>query len=224
MASYPTAARIALPLRPAPPVSRQPERSAPRTAAPGGRTGPVVRLELPEVDTDDRQSTQDHAGSDLARSSRPAEGGPGYLLRIAGDLDLDAERVARAVEELLKAVAPALAGQVRVERNSPSAAAAALSAPHSATADGLVLDPSARTLFVDGSPTTLTRREFELLAYLEARRGLALSRREIMDAVWNTGYLRGDRTIDVHVRRVRVKLGRHSRRLTTLRGFGYRFD
>ncbi len=45
-----------------------------------------------------------------------------------------------------------------------------------------------------------------------------------MTTVWQTGYLVGDRTIDVHVRRLRIKLGRHASRLTTLRGFGYRLD
>jgi DNA-binding response OmpR family regulator len=45
-----------------------------------------------------------------------------------------------------------------------------------------------------------------------------------MNAVWHEPYLPGDRTVDVHVRRVRVKLGAHASRLSTLRGYGYRFD
>ena len=91
-------------------------------------------------------------------------------------------------------------------------------------AEGLHLDLGGRFLDVDGRRQPLTRREFELLAYLQRRRGVAVSRRELMAHVWDAGYLAGDRTIDVHVRRLRVKLGRHHERLTTLRGYGYRFD
>ena len=91
-------------------------------------------------------------------------------------------------------------------------------------ADGLWLDRGGRTLDVGGRRQPLTRREFELLAYLERRRGVAVSRRELMAQVWGSGYLTGDRTIDVHVRRLRVKFGRHHDRITTLRGYGYRFD
>lgn len=100
-------------------------------------------------------------------------------------------------------------------------------APARAVAPGgsdLQLDLVGRTLTVDGAAVLLTRREFDLLAYLQNRRGAALGRRELMNAVWQTGYLAGDRTIDVHVRRLRVKLGSQADRLTTLRGYGYRFD
>jgi hypothetical protein len=93
-----------------------------------------------------------------------------------------------------------------------------------ALAEGLHLDLGGRLLDVDGRRQPLTRREFELLAYLQRRRGVAISRRELMSHVWGAGYLAGDRTIDVHVRRLRLKLGRHHERITTLRGYGYRFD
>ncbi|GAA3595913.1 hypothetical protein GCM10022223_08870 [Kineosporia mesophila] len=86
------------------------------------------------------------------------------------------------------------------------------------------VDTTRRTLELDGSPVELTRREFDLLAFLERHRGQALGRDELMRAVWHTGYISGDRTIDVHVRRLRVKLGRHADRLVTLRGYGYRLD
>ncbi|GAB6897532.1 hypothetical protein JCM9957A_06220 [Kineosporia succinea] len=86
------------------------------------------------------------------------------------------------------------------------------------------VDITRRTLELDGDPVELTRREFDLLAFLERHRGQALGRDELMRAVWHTGYISGDRTIDVHVRRLRVKLGRHADRLVTLRGYGYRLD
>jgi DNA-binding response OmpR family regulator len=92
------------------------------------------------------------------------------------------------------------------------------------TSEDFRLDLVGRTLTVDGKVVVLTRREFDLLAYLRNRRGAAVTRRELMSGVWQTGYLSGDRTIDVHIRRLRMKLGSHAGRLATLRGYGYRLD
>lgn len=88
----------------------------------------------------------------------------------------------------------------------------------------LEVDVVRRTLTLDGEPVDLTRREFDLIAFLEQHRGQALGREDLMQAVWHSGYVSGDRTVDVHVRRLRVKLGRYAARLVTLRGFGYRLD
>ncbi len=143
---------------------------------------------------------------------------------------VDPDRVARAVEELLLALAPTLHPRVRVHAVRPEPGRDPRPRPGSGTLtavpddDGLHLDLDGRTLTVDGRPVALTRREFDLLAFLHQRRGTALSRRELMTSVWQSGYLDGDRTVDVHVRRVRMKLGRHADRLSTLRGFGYRLD
>ena len=173
-----------------------------------------TRRELPDVDADDRQHTRDHP--------KPA---PASARDLGPELDPD--RVARAVEELLHALAPNVAARIQIEVSPRSAAAppvltAVTSAPAAPT--GLTLDLGSRTLWVDGEPVELTRREFDLLAYLEHRRGVALSRRELMDVVWESSYVEGDRTIDVHVRRLRMKLGPHADRLSTLRGYGYRLD
>jgi X-X-X-Leu-X-X-Gly heptad repeat protein len=150
-------------------------------------------------------------------------------LRGGSDDEFDPERVARAVEDLLRAIAPALRTRVQVEIIRPAATSAGglsggANGLSAVPADDLVIDVGARMLTVDGETVALTRREFDLLAYLERRRGVALSRRELMTSVWLTGYLEGDRTVDVHVRRIRMKLGRHAYRLSTLRGYGYRLD
>jgi Transcriptional regulatory protein, C terminal len=193
---------------PAQNATRVTHRQASRTQPPTtitGRTGLVVRLELPDVDADDQQPTSDHYRSDGSGASQA----------------VDPQRVARAVEDLLRAIAPALGGRVRVEVAPPAGRPVVRELGQ---LNDLRLDLGGRTLSVDGRLVVLTRREFELLAYLQQRRGVALSRRELMDTVWQTGYLDGDRTIDVHVRRLRQKLGRHANRLSTLRGYGYRFD
>jgi DNA-binding response OmpR family regulator len=67
----------------------------------------------------------------------------------------------------------------------------------------------------------LTTREFDLLAYLAANRGLALSRRQLLDGVWGAGWYGDERTVDVHVRQLRKKVG-DELPLATVWGVGYR--
>ena len=69
----------------------------------------------------------------------------------------------------------------------------------------------------------LTAREFDLLAYLAAHRGLVLSRRRLLDGVWGEGWYGDERTVDVHVRQLRKKLG-DGLALATVWGVGYRLD
>ena len=138
---------------------------------------------------------------------------------------LDTGRLARAVEDLIRAIDPSLAGtRVEVQVTPGHGLTGEITSEDEEAGADFHLDLIGRILSVDGLDRMLTRREFELLAYLNGRRGVALSRRELMNAVWHTSYLVGDRTIDVHVRRLRVKLGRHADRLRTLRGYGYRLD
>ncbi|HEY9408772.1 MAG TPA: winged helix-turn-helix domain-containing protein [Jiangellaceae bacterium] len=91
-------------------------------------------------------------------------------------------------------------------------------------ADGVRLDPAGRRLVVDGAEVALTMREFELISYLAHHRGRAIGRSELLERVWPAQPGSTTRTVDVHVRRLRQKLGLHSRRITTVRGHGYRLD
>jgi len=72
-----------------------------------------------------------------------------------------------------------------------------------------------------GELVALTAREFDLLAYLAENEGLVLSRRQLLDGVWGTDWYGDDRTVDVHVRQLRKKLGT-TLPLTTVWGVGYR--
>jgi DNA-binding response OmpR family regulator len=76
-------------------------------------------------------------------------------------------------------------------------------------------------VFVDGRPIALTAKEFALLAYLCERRGKVLSREHLLARVWGNRYEGGPRTVDIHVRRLRAKLG-EALPLETLRGSGYK--
>jgi DNA-binding response OmpR family regulator len=85
----------------------------------------------------------------------------------------------------------------------------------------VVVDTGRREVLCAGSVVALTTREFDLLAYLVANRGLALSRRQLLDGVWGEGWYGDERTVDVHVRQLRKKLG-DELPLTTVWGVGYR--
>ncbi|RAY12521.1 DNA-binding response regulator [Actinomadura craniellae] len=89
---------------------------------------------------------------------------------------------------------------------------------------GLSVDPDRREAELDGTPLELTRREFDLLAYLAARPGRVVSRRELLAEVWRQAY-GDDQTIDVHLSWLRRKLGETAaapRYLHTVRGVGVR--
>ena len=91
---------------------------------------------------------------------------------------------------------------------------------------GIELDADAREVARDGEPVALRPKEFELLEYLMRHPGRALSRDLILERVWGYEYAGGTRTVDVHVRWLREKLERDPsspRRLTTVRGVGYKF-
>jgi len=88
---------------------------------------------------------------------------------------------------------------------------------------GVEVDRHAYQARVDGHVLGLSFREFELLAFLTENPGRVFSRRQLVSSVWE-GAAVGARTVDVHVRRLRMKLGRHADRITTVRNVGYRFE
>ncbi len=94
-------------------------------------------------------------------------------------------------------------------------------APEPFALGDLVIDLERREVRVSGDVASLTPREFDLLAYLAKHQGLALSRRQILDGAWGPGWYGDERTIDVHIRQLRKKLG-DALPLATLWGVGYR--
>ncbi|MGH9120732.1 MAG: response regulator transcription factor [Acidimicrobiales bacterium] len=89
------------------------------------------------------------------------------------------------------------------------------------SAGSVDVDPARREVSVRGALVALTAREFDLLAYLAGHPGLVLTRRQLLDAVWGDGWVGDERTVDVHVRQLRRKLG-DSLPLATVWGVGYR--
>lgn len=94
-------------------------------------------------------------------------------------------------------------------------------------ASGVVLDLTRKRVLLDNISASLTFREFELLQFLVLREGRTVSREEIIETLWAdaTGdEVPSERTIDVHIRRLRVKLAHYQDIVRTVRGIGYRFD
>src|SRR5690242_12253463 len=85
----------------------------------------------------------------------------------------------------------------------------------------LEIDPVKFEVTVDGRPATLAKKEFELLYMLASKPGRVFLRNEILNQIWGNDVIVGDRTIDVHIRKIRQKLGIDC--ITTVKGVGYKF-
>lgn len=88
--------------------------------------------------------------------------------------------------------------------------------------ENLIIDPSKFMVTLDGNEIVLAKKEFELLHLLATKPGRVFLRNEILDMVWGTEVIVGDRTIDVHIRKIRQKMGVDC--ITTVKGVGYKFD
>jgi len=89
---------------------------------------------------------------------------------------------------------------------------------------GISIDKSAHLVKVDGNTVDLSFKEFELLNYFMENQGIALSREQILNSVWNYDYFGDARTIDTHVKKLRSKLGDKGNYIKTIWGMGYKFE
>lgn len=89
---------------------------------------------------------------------------------------------------------------------------------------GLRIDTLGRDVFVDDVKTELTAKEYDLLVYFIENKGIALSRNQILNAVWGYEYYGDDRTVDWQIKLLRNKLGKYRGWIITLRGVGYKFE
>ena len=90
--------------------------------------------------------------------------------------------------------------------------------------EGLEINRDARKVVIDGKNIDLSPTEYKLLNYLMTNTGKALSRRQILNKVWNYEYYGDLRTVDTHINRLRIKLGDKGANIKTVRGYGYRYE
>ena len=91
-------------------------------------------------------------------------------------------------------------------------------------AGDIEINKAAHIVSVKGKPVELSFKEFELLAYFVKNKGIALSRENILNNVWNYDYFGDARTIDTHVKKLRSKLGECGKYILTIWGMGYKFE
>ena len=89
---------------------------------------------------------------------------------------------------------------------------------------GLMLNPDEHTVTADGERVVLTFKEFELLKLFMSHPGIAYTRDGLMEQVWGVDYLGETRTVDMHIRTLRQKLGKYGELIKTVRGVGYRLE
>ncbi len=166
---------------------------------------------------------EDKAGADGTDLGRIVEA----LKALAAEIAPSSETYAAV------ALAPRGAGGrdvdvVRLALQDPAALAKQRQAPdeQDRARDGVVVDLSRKRVLLDNNPANLTYKEFELLQYLVLREGRTIDRSELISSLWGQDEddAPNERTIDVHVRRLRSKLGAYEDIVRTVRGVGYRLD
>ena len=132
---------------------------------------------------------------------------------FAYDLGVDEYITKPFSPKILVAKIKALLRRVQAEEEQPQAAA-----------EGVSIDRDARQVVIDGKNVDLSPTEYKLLNYLMTNAGKALSRRQILNKVWNYEYYGDLRTVDTHISRLRIKLGDKGYVIKTVRGYGYRYE
>jgi DNA-binding winged helix-turn-helix (wHTH) protein len=213
----PTSPLSAAPVAAAPVAVGQPEPQAPRLRA------------VPAVGTEARGFVL-YVGVDELKA---AEAGTDLGQIVEALKKLTAELVPSSETYAAVALAPHGAGGrdvevVRLALQDPSALAKhrQQSEVEDKPRGGVVVDISRKRLILDDETAALTYKEFELLQYLVLREGRTIERTELISSLWAAGddEAPNERTIDVHVRRLRAKLGAYEDIVRTVRGVGYRFD
>lgn len=181
------------------------------------------------------------AGEDGASVDRPPDlalvlGDPGVCERLEADEDLGDVPVVVAVDggsldvagvheghELI--VLPLRPGELQARIARARRRVAGVAEDDVVRVGSLSVDLATYQVSVDGRPLDLTYLEYELLKFLVTHPGRVFSREALLSRVWGYDYYGGARTVDVHVRRVRAKLGaEHAARIKTVRSVGYRFE
>jgi DNA-binding response OmpR family regulator len=160
-------------------------------------------------------------GEDAAASDRIE------LARLVGELRALTSRLAPSAEtHAAVALAPAGAGGRDVDVVRRALQDPAVQQPVAESNPGIVIDLSRKRVAIGDDIAALTYREFELLQHIVLREGSTVARGAIIDALWDADDENrpNERTIDVHVRRLRSKLGDYAEIIRTVRGAGYRFD
>jgi DNA-binding response OmpR family regulator len=153
-------------------------------------------------------------GVDVPLMAVVTEGG---LAAVTADWGVD--------DVLLDTAGPAeVEARLRLAQGRLAAAQSSDDVPDEIRSGDLVVDEATYTARISGRALDLTYKEFELLKFLAQHPGRVFSRAQLLQEVWGYDYYGGTRTVDVHVRRLRAKLGtEHEQLIGTVRNVGYKF-
>ena len=185
---------------------------------------PAALLDVPDVDVVLVDARRDlGATRSLCRMLR-ATGMPTPLLVVLTEGGLTALNAEWQVDDVVLETAGPAEVEARL-RLALSRADAATDEPDAPITNGdLVIDEATYSVRLRGVSLDLTYKEFELLKHLAQHPGRVFSRDQLLQEVWGYDYFGGARTVDVHVRRLRAKLGpEHEGLIGTVRNVGYRF-
>jgi DNA-binding response OmpR family regulator len=168
-------------------------------------------------------ATRDLGNASHACRTVAAADGRCPVLVVIGDGGLAALKVSWGFDDwVLPGAQPA---EVETRLRLLVEGTAATSRTRSTSIGELTIDEDTYVVRLRGTPLDLTYREFELLKYLVGNPGLVFTRGQLLQEVWGYDYYGGTRTVDVHIRRLRAKLGaEHEQLIGTVRGVGYKLD
>ncbi len=149
-----------------------------------------------------------------------------FLTAKGGEIDHILGLELGADDFVQKPISPrVLAARVKslIRRNTERVRTETISAPEILKVDDMEINRQNYTLKIGGKEQFMPKKEFELLAFLVANRGRVFSRESLLSRIWGDAVFVIDRTVDVHVSKIRDKISPYSDRLETVKGVGYRF-
>ncbi|NNG37853.1 response regulator transcription factor [Flexivirga sp. ID2601S] len=185
---------------------------------------PQALVEPPDCDVVLVDARRDLAGArGLSRLLRTS-GQSAPLLAVFTEGGLAALTAEWQIDDVILETAGPAEVEARIRLATSRAAPEESDEPARITAGELTIDEEAYAARIRGRTLDLTYKEFELLKHLAAHPGRVFTRAQLLQEVWGYDYFGGTRTVDVHVRRLRAKLGpEHEALIGTVRNVGYRF-
>jgi len=149
-----------------------------------------------------------------------------FLTAKSGEIDQILGLELGADDYIQKPISPrVLIARVKtvLRRGAENVRTETIAAPEVLTVGGLEINRQNYTVKIDGSESFFPKKEFELLAFLASNRGKVFTREALLRRIWGESVYVIDRTVDVHVSKIREKLGDHAQLIETVKGVGYRF-
>jgi len=183
---------------------------------------PAQLVSAPEYDIVIVDGRQDLVGAkSLCRLLR-ATGQDAPLLLVVTEGGMSALSGDWGIDDVLLSIAGPAEADARVRL--ALARRDEVAAPTRVQASGVTIDEQSYSAKLHGKPLDLTYKEFQLLHFLATHPSRVFTREQLLSEVWGYDYFGGTRTVDVHVRRLRAKLGDADQIIGTVRNVGYRFN